>query len=120
MKSEFTYIISYGVDLSHLHDSVTCANLKCALGLAEYNWSEDNAWRISRVNGGIECGETEHLWNSKKQEILDKARKGNIYRKSKGYALTDEQECRYSLFNNESIADRKERLESVSSHATTL
>jgi len=110
MRTEYTYIVSFGVDMSHLHDSTTCTTLKCALGLAEYNWSEGNAWQISRVSGDISPGKTEHLWDSKKQETLDKARKGNTYRKSKGYALKDEQECRYSLFNHESKADRKKRL----------
>lgn len=97
--------------MSHLHDSVTCNTLRGALGLAEYNWSEGNAWQISRASGDIGLGETDLLWDSKKQKILDEARKRNIYRKSKGYALADEQECRYSLFNGESHIDRKERLE---------
>tara|TARA_R110000851_G_C12963243_1_gene554495 strand:+ start:440 stop:835 length:396 start_codon:yes stop_codon:yes gene_type:complete len=109
---KYTYIVSYGVNLSHLHDSTTCDSLARASGLAELNWSEGNAWQVSRVTGDINFGETEKLWNSKKQDDLDKARKSNIYRKSKGYALTDEKECRYSLFNHESKTDRKERLSS--------
>jgi hypothetical protein len=107
MKDKYTYIVSHGVNLSHLHDTTTCRTLKCALGLAEYNWSEGKAWQVTRIDNA----ETKIVWNSKRQESLDLTRKRNIYRKSKGYKLLPIKESRFSLFNQESNADRKERLD---------
>ena len=110
MKDKYIYIVSHGVNLSHLHDSTTCRTLKCALGLAEYNWSEGKAWQVARIDNAASL---KIMWNSKSQESLDLKRKKNMYRKSKGYKLLPIKENRFSLFNQESNADRKERLSNI-------
>ena len=102
------YIVSYGVDLSHLHETCVVNTLKAAKGVACCVYLEGSSFSISSIEEG--SSHAENLWNSKQQKALDNIRAKNNYRAKKGYALLSENSCRFSLFNGETKKELNERM----------